>query len=135
MTMNSSFPQLPSNKKFGLFFSIIFFLIGCYFYVQGQSAYYYVIFSISLVLLLISFIFPKLLLPLNKLWMKLGLLIGQVVSPLVLGMIFFILFTPIAILSKLFGRDELRISLKRQNSHWKLRDDNSNKNIVFDKQF
>ena len=56
--------------------------------------------------------------PLNKLWMRFGLLLGMIVSPIVLGAIFFLLFTPIAVLMRLFGRDELRLRFKKQSSHW-----------------
>jgi len=60
-----------------------------------------------------------LLLPLNKLWMRFGMLLGMVISPIVLGIIFFGLFTPISIMMKIFGRDELRLKLGVRASHWK----------------
>ena len=54
----------------------------------------------------------------NKLWVKLGLVLGMIISPIILGMIFFGLFTPIAFLTKLRGRDELRLKIKCKTSHW-----------------
>ena len=58
------------------------------------------------------------LLPLNKLWMQFGLLLGMIVSPIILGLIFFGLFTPIAMLMRISGRDELRLKLTEKASHW-----------------
>ena len=64
----------------------------------------------------------QILLPFNKLWMRFGFLLGLIVSPLVLALIFFTLFTPIAITTRIFGRDELRLILKKRKSHWIKRD-------------
>ena len=58
------------------------------------------------------------LLPLNKLWVHFGLLLGMIVSPIVLGFIFFGIFAPISIVTRLFGRDELRLRFKKKTSHW-----------------
>ena len=58
------------------------------------------------------------LLPLNKLWMYFGILLGMIVSPIVLGIVFFGLFTPIAMFMRLSGRDELRLKLTQKASHW-----------------
>ncbi|MDB2564391.1 SxtJ family membrane protein, partial [Amylibacter sp.] len=55
---------------------------------------------------------------LNKLWMSFGFLLGKIVSPLIIGIIFFALFTPIAVVMRLFGRDELRLRFKSKESHW-----------------
>ena len=77
----------------------------------------------------------ELLLPLNKLWMSLGLLLGMIVSPIVLGIIFFGMFTPISQLMKLFGRDELRLKLKNRGSHWRLKELTSTPPESFKNQF
>ena len=58
-------------------------------------------------------------LPLNKLWMKFGLLLSAIVSPIVMGLIFFGVFTPISIIMKVVGRDELCLQFKKENTHWK----------------
>ena len=76
-----------------------------------------------------------LLLPLNKLWMRLGLVLGLIISPIVLGIIYFGLFTPIALLMRLFSRDELRLKLLPRSSFWRIR--KNSKQIVesFKNQF
>ena len=113
--------QLPSNKKFGLFFAIIFFLLALYFYHFFTLALVFTSLSISVFFLLAALFFDSILLPLNKLWMKFGLLLGVIVSPLVMSIIFFALFTPISLIMRLFGRDELRLKMRSRDSHWKLR--------------
>ena len=68
--------------------------------------------------LVITIINAKILLPLNKLWMKFGILLGMIVSPIIMGIIYFGIFTPIGIIMRLAGRDELRLRLTKQKTHW-----------------
>ena len=72
----------------------------------------------ALLFLLITLIKSDALLPLNRLWMRFGLLLGMIVRPIVLGIIFFGLFAPIAVLMRLIGRDELRLKFHQKQSHW-----------------
>ena len=72
----------------------------------------------ALIFLLVTLVKSDALLPLNKLWMRFGLLLGMIVSPIVLGIIFFGLFTPIAMLMRLSGRDELRLKFTQKACHW-----------------
>ena len=113
--------KLPSNKKFGYFFSGIFLIISVYFfYLDGQTVGY--VFAILSILFLTTALFKAdLLYPLNKLWMKFGLLLGMIVTPIVLGIIFFGIFTPYGLVIRIMGRDELCIKLIDNSSHWKLR--------------
>ena len=115
--------ELPSNRKFGLFFTFVFAVVAAYFYYSTNVSWAYVFISTALIFLLITLIKSEALLPLNKLWMRFGLLLGMIVSPIVLGIIFFGLFTPIAILMRLSGRDELRLKLTLKASHWISRGD------------
>ena len=70
------------------------------------------------IFLLVTLIKSEVLLPINKLSIRLGLLLGMIISPIVLGIIFFGLFTPIAALMRLSGRDELRLKIANKESHW-----------------
>ena len=115
---NKNLIQLPSNKSFGYFFTFLFALVGVYFYYSVYVTWTYVFIASSLIFLLITIIKSDALLALNKLWMRFGILLGRVVSPIVLGIIFFGLFTPIAMLMRLFGRDELRLKFAQKQSHW-----------------
>ena len=113
--------ELPSNKKFGFFFTFVFLIVASYFFLSNSSLISYIFFGLAAVLLIITFVNERALLPLNKLWMKFGQMIGIVISPIVLGTIFFGIFTPYSFLMRLFGRDELQLKLKKRKSYWKLR--------------
>jgi hypothetical protein len=110
--------ELPSNKKFGLFFSLVFLILLIYFY-KNDHVNVACFFAATLVIFsFVTIVKADLLLPLNKLWMRFGILLGMIVSPIVLSLIFFGLFTPIALLMRIFGRDELRLKMKSKNSYW-----------------
>ena len=106
--------ELPSNKKFGFFFTFIFAAAAAYFYNSENMTWSFVFVAVSFIFLVITMIRDAFLLPLNKLWMRFGLLLGTIVSPIVLGIIFFGLFTPIAIMMRLSGRDELRLKFTQK---------------------
>ena len=99
--------ELPSNRKFGFFFTFVFCSSSSLFLLYENIDWAYAFVAAASIFLLITLIKSDTLLPLNKLWMRFGLLLGMIVSPIVLGLIFFGLFTPIAILMRLSGRDEL----------------------------
>ena len=110
--------ELPSNRKFGFFFTFVLAIAAVYFFYSAILIWAYVFIAVALMLLLVTLMKSDALLPLNKLWMRFGLLLGMIVSPIVLGVIFFGLFTPIAILMRLSGRDELRLKFAQKASHW-----------------
>ena len=110
--------ELPSNRNFGFFFTFVFAVAATYFYYSANVTWAYVFIAAALIFLLVTLIKSDVLLPLNKLWMRFGLLLGMIVSPIVLGIIFFGLFTPIAFFMRLSGRDELRLKLSKKASHW-----------------
>lgn len=116
--MGTSQVILPSNKRFGLFFSVIFLLGSIYFHVSQHIAYTAMLGTLSLLFFLLSLFRPDALLPLNKLWMQFGLMLGNIVSPIVLGILFFGLITPIAIFLRIFGRDELKLRAHTGMSRW-----------------
>ena len=126
---------LPSNRKFGFIFSVVFALFGIYIFLKNFLYVHYFFFLISFVFFILAIFKQDFLLPLNKIWMAFGLYIGKIVNPLVMGFIFFSIFTPIAIIMKLCGRDELRLKLNNYRSNWKFRNNNFKKETEFDKQF
>ena len=113
--------ELPSNRKFGFFFTFVCALTATYFYYSANVTWTYVFFAAALAFLLVTLTKSDALLPLNKLWMRFGLLLSMIVSPIVLGVIFFGLFTPYALIMRIFGRDELRLKIKKVETHWKSR--------------
>ena len=116
--MKLSEVKLPSNRKFGFFFTVIFLLASSYSYYGDNEIMVYILGAICGIFLIISIINADGLLPLNKVWMKFGILLGMIVSPIVMGIIFFGIFTPIAIIMRLSGRDELRLQFKIKQTHW-----------------
>lgn len=120
--MDHTSSNLPSNKKFGLFFAVIFVFSAIYFFCRSEQIISLVFCSLSFIFILLSYFKDNWLLPLNKLWMHLGILLGKIVSPIVLAILFFIMFTPIAIGMRIFRRDELRLKSLNTKSYWKIRD-------------
>ena len=118
MNIKFSEIELPSNKKFGFFFSLVFAVAATYFYNYDTMTWACVFGAKSFIFFTITLVKDELLLPLNKLWMGFGIMLGVIVSPIVLGVIFFGLFTPIALLMRLSGRDELRLKFTGKASHW-----------------
>ena len=121
--MKTSELELPTNKKFGFFFTAIFLIATTYFYINNASSS--VVSTLSVVglsFLVATLVNPDVLLPLNRLWMRFGLLLGMIISPIVMGIIFFGLFTPMSLTMRLFRRDELRLRFKNKKTHWILRD-------------
>tara|TARA_B100000989_G_C19326646_1_gene379038 strand:- start:71 stop:532 length:462 start_codon:yes stop_codon:yes gene_type:complete len=116
--MNVNKLDLPSNEKFGFFFTFVFAVATVYFYYSANIIWAYVFFAAASIFLFITMIKSDALLPLNKLWMYFGILLGMIVSPIVLGIVFFGLFTPIAMFMRLSGRDELRLKFTQKTSHW-----------------
>lgn len=124
--------ELPSNKKFGILFIIIFSLLSLYLFMNGFHLWLWASVSVNIYFLITTLIKPELLTPLNRLWMKFGFLLSKIVSPLVISFIFFIIFTPVSILFKMTGRDVLEIKDNNKNSYWKIR---SKSDTNYDQQF
>lgn len=133
--MGFSEVQFPSNRKFGFFVSFVVIVVAAYFWWKGAMQLSIVLGVAGVVFALITILKDELLLPLNKLWMRLGLLLGMIVSPIVLGVMFFFLFTPISFLMRLFGRDELHLKKCASTSYWKLRETAGSNGDSFKYQF
>jgi len=111
--------NLPSNRNFGFLFAGVFVLLSVYAAFQGADAFMiYGLLIAGATIGLVTVFAPDLLTNFNKAWVKLGEVMGKVVSPLVLGVIFFLLITPTALITRLFGRDELRLKRTSANTYW-----------------
>lgn len=110
---------LPSERTFGFVFTGIFLIVAGYLWLyDGKPVAIQAFLVLAAAFLAFTLFMPIALRPLNKAWYKLGLLMGRVVSPIVLGILFFILITPIAILMRLAGRDPLKLRKQDVQSHW-----------------
>lgn len=118
-----SAPQLPSDRRFGLLFVVVCALLAVYGAHKGWLNLVVSIFVAASVGFALATLFvPKALRPLNFAWFKLGELMGKIVSPLVLGIIFYLLITPVGLVGRLFGRDELKLKRGQEQSYWIKRD-------------
>ena len=107
-----------SNKSFGLLFFIVFLIIGLWPIKNGDSLNIYFI-AISITFLILGLINSKLLSPLNKIWIKLGEVLGIIISPIVMFLVYFIVLTPVSLIVRLFGKDLLGVKfLKKNDSYW-----------------
>lgn len=115
-------PQLPSDRSFGLLFTTVFAVVAAWTGWKGNALWTYFAIA-SGIFLLLSLTRPQTLHALNVLWMRFGALLNKVVSPIVLGVIYFGLVTPIALLFKVRGRDALHRKFDRElASYWVKRD-------------
>ena len=128
---------MPSEYRFGLLFTTIFaFLAGYGYFLKGWGASITVFFVVMALLFgVLTFITPRLLVPLNKIWFLLGELLGKVMSPIVLGIIFFGVLTPVGLISRMCGRDELRLKKQPVDSAWIERTATSPIGDMFKNQF
>ena len=109
--------KIGSNRSFGVVFFIVFFLISIYPLFKNGSVYYWSLF-LSLAFLILGLLNSKLLYPLNFIWFKFGILLGRVVSPIIMGVIFFLVVTPTSILLKIFGKDVLKLKYNNSKTYW-----------------
>lgn len=117
--VRASIETLPSEKSFGMLFVCVFAILAYYTHHKNWHQFFVIGFLvIGVALIPISLIAPKCLSPLNRAWYRLGLILGRIVSPIVLGMIFFLLLTPISLVGRAFGRDELRLRKRKVASYW-----------------
>ena len=111
--------HIPSNKNFGLVFSVIFFLIFIEPIIRSDQLRYWSL-IVSIIFLILGLLNSKILNPLNKIWFQFGILLGKFVSPIVMGLVFFLVVTPTSILLRLFAKDILNIKKNKKNtkSYW-----------------
>lgn len=115
----ASSPKLPSERRFGGMLTAAFAILGIYQIIRHRSWIAWVgCLTASIVFGFFTLVAPKALAPLNRLWFRLGELLGKIVSPIVLGIIFFGILTPLSLVTRLFGRDELRLKRRAVNSYW-----------------
>ena len=109
--------KISSNKSFGIVFFTVFLLIALYPLIKDGNVRLWSL-TVSFIILIITLLYPKFLDPLNKLWFKFGIFLGKIISPLVMGIIFFLVVTPIGLIMRLLGKDILNLKYNKSKSYW-----------------
>ena len=109
--------KIGSNRSFGIVFFVVFLIIAIYPLINsGELRLWSLI--ISIIFLVLGLVNSKILNPLNKFWFKLGIFIGKIISPFVMGVIFFLVVTPIGLLMRLLNKDLLNLKFNNSHSYW-----------------
>ena len=109
--------KIGSNRSFGIVFFIVFLLISTYPLINNESIRIWSL-VISLIFLVLGIINANILSPLNKLWFKFGIFLGKIISPIIMGIIFFLVVTPIGLIMRLLGKDVLSLKYSNIRSYW-----------------
>jgi len=107
-----------SNRSFGLLFFIVFLIIGLWPLKNGDNLNLY--FSItSLIFLILGLLNSKLLSPLNKIWIKFGEILGIIIAPIIMALVYFVILTPVSLVVRVFGKDLLGLKfINKQQTYW-----------------
>ena len=108
---------ISSNKSFGLVFFIFFFLVSIYPLFNFGELRYWALF-ISGIFLTLGLLNSKILTPLNKIWFKFGILLGSIVSPIVMGIVFFAIVTPTSLIMRVLGKNLLNLKKDNKKTYW-----------------
>jgi len=111
--------KISSNRSFGLLFFIVFIIVAFWSFRGSVDQIKFWSIVLSLIFLILGLVNSKLLTPLNKLWHYLGIILGLIVSPVVMGLIYFLVVSPIGFIMRLLGKDLLKLkSSKNSKSYW-----------------
>ena len=109
--------KISSNRSFGIVFFIVFFLLALYpLTYNGETRLWSLI--ISLIFLVLGLLNSKILTPLNKLWFRFGIFLGKIISPLIMGIIFFLVVTPVGLIMRILRKDVLNLKYNKNKSYW-----------------
>jgi hypothetical protein len=115
---SKSSPTAPSNFHFAIFVSTFLFFVSILFFFNQKLSLSIMLVLLSFLFLSLAFLNPNSLNNLNKIWFKIGIMLGRITNPIILGLIFLVVITPVAIISKIFGRDELKLKNRNIYSNW-----------------
>ena len=115
--------SINSNKSFGILFFVVFSLYGIWPILSSNEIRIWSL-SMGIIFLILGLLNSKLLTPFRNLWLKLGTLLGRIVSPIVMFLVYFVFITPLAVIIRLFGKDLLRKKFNKSPSYWIKREKN-----------
>ena len=109
--------KIGSNRSFGVVFFVVFLLIALYPLINNGEIRIWSLIT-SIIFLILGLLNSKLLNPLNKLWFKFGIVLGKIISPLIMGIIFFLVVTPTGLIMRLLRKDILSLKYNQNSSYW-----------------
>ena len=109
--------KISSNKSFGIVFAIVFFLIALWPIIKSDDIRIWSL-IVSIIFLILGIMNSSILTPLNKIWFRFGIFLGNFIAPVVMGIIFFFVVTPIGLIMRLLGRDLIKLKNNNENSYW-----------------
>ena len=109
--------KISSNRSFGIVFFVVFLFIALYPLINDKEIRIWSV-IISLIFLISGLLNSKILTPLNRLWFKFGIFLGKIISPIIMGIIFFLVVTPIGLIMKFLGKDVLSLKYNKNKSYW-----------------
>jgi len=115
--------KFENNKSFGILFFIVFILVSVWPLKNGEDLRIWSL-LISLVFLFLGLINSKILTPLKSVWIKLGYFLGNIISPVVMGIIYFLVLTPTGLIMRLLGKDILKLNKNKLNTYWEKKSKN-----------
>ena len=108
---------ISTNRSFGIVFFIFFFIIATYPLINDGDIRIWSIF-IAVTFLILGLLNSRILTPFNKIWFKFGILLGNLISPIILGIIFFLIITPTSLIMKILGKNLLNLKKNNKSSYW-----------------
>ena len=108
--------KIGSNRSFGVVFFVVFLLVSIYPLINEENIRYWSL-IVSLIFLILGFLNSKILTPLNKIWFKFGIFLGRIISPFIMGIIFFFVVTPTGLLMRIFKKDLLNLKFNNDKSY------------------
>ncbi len=109
--------KIGSNRSFGVVFFVVFLLIALYPIINNGEIRIWSLIT-SIIFLILGLLNSKFLNPLNKLWFKFGIVLGKIISPLIMGIIFFLVVTPTGLIMRLLRKDILSLKYNQNSSYW-----------------
>ena len=114
--------NLPTNKNFGLVFSLVFLIISLWPLISQNEIRYWALIS-SVIFLMLGLLNSNILLPLNKMWIRFGIFLGNIISPIIMVIIYFFVVTPTGFALRALKKDVLRIKKNNKETYWVKKED------------
>ena len=115
--MDKTIIKMGSNKSFGLVFFVFFFIMSLYLFSKDGNIKIWAVIP-AIIFLILGLLNSSILSPLNKIWFKFGILLGNFVSPIVMGIVFFAIVTPTSLIMRVLGKNLLNLKKASKKTYW-----------------